>query len=110
MADIENGNGERKRIEAVARNIALQGYARVSMVVFPPFVGALVAIAGWFFADLTGEVKSMRRELTAYITKDTADGARQAGRIDEHERRLGVVEGRVFGFTPMRPQPTSGNP
>lgn len=101
MSDGNGRNGDGERIRAIAENVKLQAWARLSMVAGPPIMGALVAIAGWFFADLTGEVKSMRRELTAYITADTAITARHKAELRDHDRRIGNLEGKVFGFTPV---------
>lgn len=113
MADASNGNGHGngdKRIEAIARNLALQGWARLSMVTGPPIIGALVAITGWFLAQLVGDVKATRELVTTYITADTAQSARTNAMLTEHDRRLGNLEGRVFGFSPPpRPQPTGAN-
>lgn len=108
MADVGNGrNGDGERMRAIAENVKLQAWARLSMVTAPPIMGALVAITCWFFSQLVGEVKATRETVNAYITADTAEGARTHTKLREHERRLGNLEGKVFGFTPS-PVPRDG--
>jgi len=96
-----NGNGERKRFEAIAKNINLQAWSRLSMVSGPPIIAVIVAVAAWFLGGLSSDVRELRKDLSGYITVDSIAGEKAASKIAEHERRLGNIEGKVFGFSPI---------
>lgn len=100
MADTNGRNGDGERMRAIAENVKLQAWARLSMVIGPPIIAFAVTVAGWFLAALVADVKATREMVTAYISDDRMHGARRDEQLKEHNRRIGVLEGRVFGFTP----------
>ncbi len=96
-----NGNGERMRaaISAVVENMALTAFARLSMVVWPALGTVVLSVGGWQLNGILAEQKDLSRKLTAYMSENNAGVSRRETLIQEHHRRITVLEGRMFGFS-----------
>jgi len=100
-----NGNGNGERMRAIARNEALQAWARLSMVTAPPIIAAILGVAAWFLSNLSSDVRATREALADYKTVGTARASVATAQLKEHDRRITVLEGRVFGYSAPPPSP-----
>jgi hypothetical protein len=96
----ENGNGD-GRMRQLARSEIVTAWARLSMLTGPPIIAALVGAVAWFLAGMSADIKEAARVLAEYKTAATAKADVAASELKDHNRRIGNLESKVFGFSPV---------